>query len=258
MQPQRLSYGTAGAAPQPRIEPPSAPRSPAPALARVPAGLEVALPYGGGSPMQARRRRVVIATMIVVHGVAVLGLLNASRLRDVVVDAKPIFLAVVDTPAPAAPPKSLPPPPTVKAPPPPLLQMPLIAPEPSTAPSPLVAQAVVPPPAPVAETPPAPTPAAPVAPRTIPPSGVQFLVPPAPVYSRISYKMHESGRAVVRVFIDATGTPRNVQLVTSTGFARLDDSALTAVRNARFKPYLENGVAVEGWASVPIDFELPQ
>ena len=31
-----------------------------------------------------------------------------------------------------------------------------------------------------------------------------------------------------------------------------------ASRNARFKPYLQNGVAVEGWASVPIDFELPQ
>ncbi len=259
MQPQRLSYGTAGAALQPRAEPPSTPRPPAPALARVPAGLEVPLTYGNASPMQARRRRVVIATMIVVHGVAVLGLLNASRLRDVVLEAKPVFLAVVDTPAPAAPPKALPPPPTLKAPPPPMLQMPLIAPEPSTTPSPLVAQAVVPPPpAPVAETPPSPAPAAPVAPRTIPASAVQFLVPPAPVYARISWKMHESGRVIVRVLIDETGTPRTVQLAASSGFARLDDSALAAVRNARFKPYLENGVAVEAWASVPIDFELPK
>ncbi len=259
MQPQRLSYGTAGAALQPRVDPPSAPRQPAPPLARVPAGLEVPLAYGGRSPMEARRRRLVIASMIVVHGVAVLGLLNASRLRDVVVEAQPIFLAVVDAPVPVAPTQALPPPPILKAPPPPLLQAPLIAPEPSPSPSPLVAQAVVPPPpAPVAETPPSPAPAAPVAPRTLPASAVQFLVPPAPVYSRVSFKMRESGRAVVRVFIDATGTPRNVQLVTSTGFARLDDSALTAVRNARFKPYLENGVAVEGWASVPIDFELPR
>jgi protein TonB len=92
----------------------------------------------------------------------------------------------------------------------------------------------------------------------LPAAAVQFLVPPAPVYSRISAKMRESGQALVRVFIDEAGMPRNVQLVTSTGFARLDDAALTAVRNARFKPYLENGVAVAGWASIPIEFELPK
>jgi protein TonB len=77
------------------------------------------------------------------------------------------------------------------------------------------------------------------------------------VYSRISAKMRESGKAVVRVYIDEAGMPHNVQLATSTGFARLDDSALLAVRNCRFKPYLENGSAVAGWALVPIEFELP-
>ena len=257
MQPQRLSYGTVGAGALPRTEPTPTPRPPA--LARVPAGLEISLPYGHAATPRARQRRVAIATMIVLHGVAVLGLLNASRLRDVVVDTKPLFLAVVDAPAPVAPPTALPPPPSLKAPPPLLVQMPLIAPEPSPSPSPLVAQPIAPPPpAPVADTPPVPAPAAPVAPRTLPPSAVQFLVPPAPVYSRISARMRESGKAMVRVWIDEAGLPRNVQLVSSTGFVRLDDAALAAVRNARFKPYLENGVAVAGWASIPIEFELPQ
>ena len=256
MRAQRLSYETAGGAVLPRVDAPAAPRG-AP-LARVPAGLAAPLPYGR-APAQARQRRVVIATMLLAHGVAVVGLLNASRLRDVVVDAKPIFLAVVDQPAPAAPPKPLPPP-SAKMPPPPPLTLPLIALEQAPTPSPVAAQVLPPPPPPAAaapvEAPPAPAPS--ILPKTIPPSAVQYLVPPAPVYSRISAKMRESGKAVVRVFIDEAGLPRNVQLAVSTGFARLDDAALAAVRNCRFKPYLENGAAVAGWAAIPIEFELPK
>ena len=255
MRAQRLSYETAGAAVLPRGDLPAAPR--AASLVRVPAGLASPLPYGR-SPAQQRQRRVVIATMLVAHGVAIVGLMNASRLRDAVVDAKPIFLAVVDTPAPTAPPRPLPPPPTTKIPPPPQLSLPLIAPEQVPAPSPIAAQVLPPPPAPVApvEGPQAPAPS--IVPKTIPASAVQYIVPPAPVYSRISAKMRESGKALVRVFIDEAGLPRNVQLALSTGFARLDDAALAAVRNCRFRPYLENGVAVAGWAAIPIEFELPK
>jgi protein TonB len=253
MRPQRLSYQAAGAALAPRAEP----LTRAATLQLVPS-VPILAPRYGGTATQARQRRVAIATLLAAHVVAVVGLLEASRLRQVAVDAKPMFLAVLDAPAPAAPPKPLPPPPTAKMPPPPQLTLPLIATETVQAPSPLVAQVMPPPPpaAPAApvEAPPAP---APSLPRTLPPSAVQYLVPPAPVYSRISAKMRESGKAIVRVFIDEAGLPRNVQLATSTGFARLDEAALAAVRNCRFKPYLENGVAVAGWAAVPIEFELP-
>jgi protein TonB len=250
---QRLSYQAAGAAFAPRAE--SQPR--AASLSLVPATPTPAPRYGS-SAGQGRQRRVALAALVAVHAVAVVGLLQASRLREVMVDAKPLFLAVVDAPAQAAPPRPLPPPPSVKVPPPPQLTLPLIATETTPAPAPLVAQVLPPPPpaAPVAavQAPPAP---APSLPRTIPPSAVQYLVAPAPVYSRVSARMRESGKAVVRVFIDEAGLPRNVQLASSTGFARLDDAALAAVRNCRFKPYLDNGVAVAGWAAVPIEFELP-
>jgi protein TonB len=255
MRPQRLSYETAGAAVQARGEAPVAARAPSLAVVAPPA---VAAPGYGRSPGQARRRRVVVATMLAVHALAVVGLLDASRLRDAVADAKPIFLAVVDAPAPVAPSKPLPPPPTTKIPPQPQLTLPLIAPEVAPSPSPLVAQVLPPPPpAPAApvEAPPAPAPS--LLPRTIPPSAVQYLVPLAPVYPRASVKMRESGKALVRVLIDEAGLPRTVQLATSSGFGRLDDAALAAVRNARFKPYLENGVAVQAWAVIPLEFELP-
>src|SRR5437773_1053136 len=91
---------------------------------------------------------------------------------------------------------------------------PLVPPGPSPAPPPVVPAAPL-------DAPPAP---APSLPRTIPPSAIRYIVPPAPAYSRISARMRESGRAVVRVFIDEGGLPRSVQLATSTGFARLDDA----------------------------------
>ena len=257
MRPHRLSFEIAGAATLPRGDAPAAPR--AVPLARVRSGLAAPLPYGR-LPAQRRQRRVVIAAMLVAHGLAVVGLVNASRLRDAVGDAKPMFMAVVDQPAPVAPPKPLPPPPTAKMPPPPQLTLPLIVPEQPPAPSPVAAQVLPPPPPPApaapVDAPPAPAPS--LLPKTIPPSAVQYVVPPAPVYSRISAKMRESGKAVVRVFIDEAGLPRNVQLAVSTGFARLDDAALAAVRNCRFRPYLENGAAIAGWAAIPIEFELPK
>jgi len=250
MRPQRLSHQSAGADLTPRVEPP--PR--AATLTLVPTAAALAPRYGTAA--QTRQRRAALGVLLAAHALGVVGLLNASRLREVAVDAKPLFLAVVDAPAPAAPPKPLPTP-TAKMPPPPPLTLPLVVPETAPAPSPLVAQLqALPPPAPGAPVE-APTAPAPSLPRTIPPSAVQYLVPPAPVYSRISAKMRESGKALVRVFIDEAGLPRDVQLAASTGFARLDDAALVAVRHCRFKPYLENGVAVAAWAAIPIEFELP-
>jgi protein TonB len=253
MHAQRLSYGTAGA--DTRTTPLLAPRLLV--LPRTPAALAAPGRYGEPTPARSRRRRAALALLLLVHGAAILGLLQASYRREVAVDAKPLFLAVLPSlPAPT-PSKALPPPPDLRMPAPPLPQMPVVAHEPS----PVVAE-TLPAPAPVpaatvaAAEPVAPP--APAAPRVLPAAAVQFLVPPAPVYSRVSARMRESGKALLRVFIDEAGLPRTVLLVASTGFARLDDSAVTAVRNARFKPYVENGVAVAGWASIPIEFELPQ
>jgi len=255
MRPQRLSYQAAAAVSAPRVET----RRRAATPARLPAGATPAARYGGTSAPP-RQRRLAIAALSVLHAAAVVALLYASRSHEVAVDATPVFLAVVDAPAPIAAPRALPLPPSAKMPPPPPppLTLPSIAPEATPAPVPVAPQAPASP-APTAlvvpvEGSPAP---APLPPRTIPPSAIQYIVPPAPVYSRISARMRESGRAVVRVLIDEAGLPRTVQLAASTGFARLDDAALAAVRNCRFRPWLDNGVAVAAWANIPIEFELP-
>ena len=75
-------------------------------------------------------------------------------------------------------------------------------------------------------------------------------------YPRLSQRNNETGRVLIRVYIDEAGLARTVQVNRSSGHPRLDEAALAAVQKARFKPYTENGVAVAGWAYIPLDFEL--
>lgn len=94
------------------------------------------------------------------------------------------------------------------------------------------------------------------APKFLPAAAVEYLVPPAPEYPRVAKRNAEAGRVIVRVFIDTAGQPGQAEVATSSGHPRLDESALDAVRRARFRPYTENGLPTAGWAMVPIDFEL--
>ena len=76
-------------------------------------------------------------------------------------------------------------------------------------------------------------------------------------YPRQSRRNAESGLVIVRAYIDTSGgAPRSVQVDQSSGFVRLDQAALAAVQKARFKPYTENGRAIEGWVRIPINFVL--
>ena len=90
----------------------------------------------------------------------------------------------------------------------------------------------------------------------IPASAVQYLEPIELVYPRVSKRLGETGRVLVRVFIDTGGAAKNVQVERGSGHPRLDEAALSAVQKARFKPYTENGQAVAGWAFIPLEFEL--
>jgi protein TonB len=116
----------------------------------------------------------------------------------------------------------------------------------------VVAAAEPTPPAP--PPPPAPLPA----PKTIPPTAVRYLEPPAPAYPAASRRLGEIGRVVLRVEIGTDGRARQVLLSRSSGHTRLDESASTSMRAARFVPYSENGVALVVWTLVPIEFELEQ
>ena len=208
-------------------------------------------------------RRTAVAAILALHGVAAWGLLQVDAVREAVGEAVPLFVDLIAPPAPEQPkpPEPPAPPPLPKTPPPPA---PLIAaaPPPSPAPPAFVApeppREIAPPEPVVVDAEPAPpAPPPPPAPaRELPASAIQYLEPPAPLYPRASRRLGESGLVIVRVFVDADGMPRQLQIAQSSGFVRLDEAALEGVRRARFKPPTENGRPTAGWARIPIPFEL--
>jgi protein TonB len=99
-------------------------------------------------------------------------------------------------------------------------------------------------------------PAAPAAPRTVQASQLGWLVQPNPAYPVRSRRAGEQGTATIRVLVDVTGRPAQVSLASSSGHADLDQAALSAVRSAQFRPYVEGGLAQSVWVHVPIKFVL--
>ena len=65
------------------------------------------------------------------------------------------------------------------------------------------------------------------------PMAVHFV---EPEYPRESRKRHEEGRVTLRVIIDATGSKQSLSVERSSGFARLDDAAILALKESRFIP----------------------
>lgn len=64
------------------------------------------------------------------------------------------------------------------------------------------------------------------------------------------------GRVVLWVFIDEKGAVRNTRIVTSSGFAELDEVAQGILRDyARFSPAYNRDERVPVWIQMPVDFE---
>lgn len=83
-----------------------------------------------------------------------------------------------------------------------------------------------------------------------------YLNNPAPAYPNMSRRLREVGVVQLRVRVSAGGEPLEIQLAKSSGYARLDDSARSAVQKWKFQPAMRNGNAVEAWVIVPVDFSL--
>lgn len=104
------------------------------------------------------------------------------------------------------------------------------------------------PPAPVA--PPAAAPV--IAPRT----DAAHLNNPAPAYPAVSRRMSEQGRVLFDVFILADGRVGEIKLRHSSGFSRLDEAALDAVRRWRYVPARRGNEPIPYWYIQPITFSL--
>ncbi|MDH4391467.1 MAG: energy transducer TonB [Aquabacterium sp.] len=225
----------------------------------------------------APRRSTNLVVVGVAHAALVWLLLQGDMVQRAVQQASPLVVALLQDPAPApAPQPALPMPPRPTLPPPatallplPALQMPDAppAPAPATAPALVVPSPGPPstttaPMAPVAPAPtvaapaPAPPAAAPPSPPVLAASTIRYRVAPAIAVPMASRRLGESGTVLLRVWVDAQGLPRQVSLHRSSGFARLDEQALAAMRQARFQPVTDGGSAIEWVVIAPLQYEI--
>lgn len=100
-------------------------------------------------------------------------------------------------------------------------------------------------------------PAPPTGPKIVlPSSDAAYLSNPKPPYPPTSNRLREEGTVRVRVLVSATGSTLKVELSKSSGFVRLDQSALDTVPKWKFVPGKRDGVAEDMWFVIPIPFSL--
>ena len=100
---------------------------------------------------------------------------------------------------------------------------------------------------------PTPAPAAIVAPPIF---NADYLQNPAPAYPALSRRLGEQGRVILRVLVNPNGSAGEVQLRTSSGSARLDESARVTVSHWKFVPAKRGSDPVPEWVLIPISFKL--
>lgn len=99
------------------------------------------------------------------------------------------------------------------------------------------------------------SPAAPAA-VTPPRSDASHLNNPAPVYPAMSRRLGEQGRVVLDVYILPSGLVGEIRLKGSSGFKRLDDAALQAVKKWKYVPAKRGDEAIPYWYVQPLSFSL--
>jgi periplasmic protein TonB len=210
-------------------------------------------PQGRGAP-GGMRSAGGVGSAILVHGVLLsLIAFGATQGERIVEAAKPIAVRLLSEAVPT-PPQPLPPAPpkvtrrTVKP-----VEQPVLAaaPAPAAASSFVVAEQPVATPAAI-EAPPAPAAPALVEARF----DADYLSNPKPPYPAASRRLGETGTVHLRVHVSASGEAMKVQIRKSSGYERLDQSALDTVARWRFVPARRGDAAVAAWVVVPIVFEL--
>lgn len=227
--------------------------------------------------LRMNRRVLIVAAVVAIHLFALWALQNGllRRAVDLVIPVQ-VLAEFIEAPQPEVTPEPAPPQPEPKPVTKPVVQpkpkpKPRPAPQPVATPDPEPALltapvgAIEPPtPEPTAETtaeaaPPSPAaPPAPPAPPKIelPSSSAKYLNNVPPTYPPLSKRLGEQGKVVVRVLIDVNGTASQASIKTSSGYQRLDQTALQTVSKWRFVPGKRAGVPEAMWFNIPLNFVL--
>jgi protein TonB len=133
-----------------------------------------------------------------------------------------------------------------------------VTPTPEAPPKPAPTPTPTPAPAPEAVAKPAPPPApAPTPAKSSSGSSAQYVGACESPYPTISKRMNEKGTVVVKVLVKSDGTAGDVELKSSSGYPRLDQAWLEAIKNCRFTPSTgSDGKPIDEWFSAPHTFRL--
>lgn len=206
--------------------------------------------------------------VLALHG-ALLYVAMSYKLIPPPQEAVTLFVNMINPP----PKKEEPPPPEPPKPPPKKVELvkqkPIERPQPAPV---LVAEAPVtspiepvappPPPQPVVEAPPAPAPVIeePVKPAqpVVMSSELSLACPDRspPNYPAISRRLGEQGKVMLKVELDETGRVTSARVIESSGYKRLDNAGLAAVKSWRCNPATRDGKPVRAVALQPLDFIL--
>lgn len=205
----------------------------------------------GQDSLQPRISATGVLFVIVLH-VAVLALLLSMNVVKLPPEMATLMVQVIQP----EPPKPEITPPKPK----PVAKQPTPQPKPDPLPQPQIVAANTPAPssageAPVVKDTPTPPVQAPVA-VSEPRFDADYLDNPAPVYPAMSRRMEESGKTVLRVYVEPNGKPSQIQVKNSSGSPRLDQAAQDAVWRWKFVPARRGDEALGAWVLVPIVFNL--
>lgn len=79
-----------------------------------------------------------------------------------------------------------------------------------------------------------------------------------PLYPASEIRMEHTGTVLLSVYVLENGRIGDVRLDVSSGWPKLDDSAMREARRWRLKPGMRDGVAVPMWKQIPITFQLQE
>ena len=79
-----------------------------------------------------------------------------------------------------------------------------------------------------------------------------------PTYPPASRRAGEEGTVRLKVLVDTSGRASNVQVMQSSGFARLDQAAMEAVRKWRFVAATDGTNKIQAYTQVAVTFKLTQ
>jgi protein TonB len=77
-----------------------------------------------------------------------------------------------------------------------------------------------------------------------------------PPYPASEIRAGHAGTVLISIHVLENGRVGEVRLDQSSGYPKLDDSALREARRWRLKPAMRDGVPVAMWKQIPVTFQL--